>query len=62
MTGAELATIRLSLKRDRPYGADAWTRDTARLLGLEYSLRDRGRPRKTAEGGEDGGGAMTQPS
>ncbi|QEH31717.1 Transposase IS200 like protein [Aquisphaera giovannonii] len=46
MTDAELAAIRLSVKRDRPYGADAWTRDTARLLGLEYSLQPRGRPRR----------------
>jgi len=43
MTEAEVAAIRLSLRRDRPYGTDAWTSETAGLLGLEYSLRSRGR-------------------
>jgi REP-associated tyrosine transposase len=43
MTEAEVAAIRLSLRRDRPYGTDAWTSETAGPLGLEYSLRSRGR-------------------
>ena len=43
MTEAELAAIRLSLRRDRPYGTDAWTNETAGCLGLEYSIRARGR-------------------
>jgi putative transposase len=43
MTEAEVVAIRLSLRRDRPYGTDAWTTETASLLGLEYSLRPRGR-------------------
>jgi putative transposase len=46
MTEAEVAAIRLSLRRDRPYGTDAWTTETAALLGLEYSLRPRGRQRR----------------
>ena len=34
MTEAEVAAIRLSLRRDRPYGTDAWTTETAGCLGL----------------------------
>jgi hypothetical protein len=49
MTEAEVVAIRLSLCRDRPYGTDSWTSETAGLLGLEYSLRPRGRqPRLSA--------------
>ncbi len=47
MTEAEVAAIRFSVRRDRPYGSDAWTTETTGLLGLEYSLRPRGRPRRT---------------
>ncbi len=43
MTEAQVAAIRLSLRRDRPYGTDSWTSETAGRLGLEYSLRPRGR-------------------
>jgi hypothetical protein len=45
MSEAEVVAIRLSLRRDRPYGTDAWTSETAAVLGLEYSLRPRGRQR-----------------
>lgn len=44
---AELAALRDSLTRDRPYGSSAWQQQTARQLGLESTLRPRGRPRKT---------------
>ncbi len=51
MTEAEVGAIRLSLRRDRPFGTGPWTDETARLLGLEYSLRARGRqPRPTRSG------------
>ncbi len=43
MTEAEVAAVRLSLRRDRPYGTDSWITETAGYLGLEYSLRPRGR-------------------
>ena len=36
------------IRRDRPFGADAWTRTTAERLGLESSLRRPGRPRSGA--------------
>jgi putative transposase len=47
MTEAEVAAIRFSVRRDRPSGSDAWTTETAGLLGLEDSLRPRGRPRRS---------------
>lgn len=47
MTDAELARVRLSVERGRPYGNEAWQRTTASRLGVEASLRSRGRPRKS---------------
>jgi putative transposase len=43
----DLQRLRLSVERGRPYGEDKWTEKTARQLGLESTLRSRGRPRKT---------------
>src|SRR5207247_236883 len=43
---AELAAVRESVRRGRPFGDVAWQRRTARRLGLESTLRPRGRPRK----------------
>ena len=40
----ELNALRRCGRRNAPYGDSAWTRDTARLLGLESSLRGPGRP------------------
>ena len=47
LSAGDLQRIRVSVERGRPYGKDAWTADTARRLGLEFTLRSRGRPRKT---------------
>jgi putative transposase len=44
-TEAELAALRQSLIRGAPYGSAHWTHDTALRLGLESTLRPRGRPR-----------------
>jgi len=52
MTEAEVAAIRLSLRRDRPYGSKAWTSATASRLGLESSLRPRGRQPRIAGDGD----------
>ena len=41
-TVAEVAAIRLSLRRDRPYGTGSWATETATSLGLECSLLRRG--------------------
>lgn len=54
-TEAELEAVRLSVARGRPYGSAGWVTATVRELGLESSLRPRGRPRKQAEE-ETGGG------
>jgi putative transposase len=45
-TEAELAALRRSVIRSRPFGSDQWAKRTARLLDLEWTLRPRGRPRK----------------
>lgn len=45
LSEAELEAVRRSVKRGAPYGGDAWVRRTAERLGLESSLRPRGRPR-----------------
>jgi putative transposase len=42
---AELATLRKCIARGTPYGEASWQRATATRLGLESSLRPRGRPR-----------------
>jgi putative transposase len=42
---AELAAIRGCLRRGRPYGGEQWTERMAHKLGLESTLRPRGRPR-----------------
>jgi putative transposase len=45
---AELAAVRTSVNRGRPYGDGVWAEQTAQALGLEASLRPRGRPKKSA--------------
>jgi len=46
MTEAEVESLRVSANRGRPYGAPEWAAVVARRLGLESSLRPRGRPPK----------------
>ena len=45
-SAGELAALRRSMIRGAPYGDENWQHKTAKLLGLESSLRPRGRPRK----------------
>jgi putative transposase len=45
-TEAEVERLRESLRRGRPFGDSVWMRHTAVRLGLEASLRPRGRPKK----------------
>lgn len=42
---ATLEQLRQSVDRGRPLGDDAWQKRTAKKLGLDASLRPRGRPR-----------------
>ncbi len=46
LTEIELAAMRRSVARGAPYGGNDWIRRTAKRLGLESTLRPRGRPRK----------------
>lgn len=46
-TDAEMESLRRSVTRSQPYGNDDWVKETAKQLGLESTLRSRGRPRKT---------------
>jgi REP-associated tyrosine transposase len=48
-TEAEVVAIRHSIQRGTPFGSEAWTRRASRQLGLESTLRPRGRPRKEAQ-------------
>ena len=45
-TDAEMAALRHCLKRGTPYGSETWIRSTAQTLGLESTLRPRGRPQQ----------------
>lgn len=45
----ELAALRLCLARGRPFGAPSWVRRIVANLGLESTLRPRGRPSKRPE-------------
>ena len=47
--GEHLLQLRQSLTRGAPLGDDDWKTRTARRLGVETTLRPRGRPRKTPE-------------
>jgi putative transposase len=42
----EVEALRRSVVRGTPFGSDAWRQRTARKLGLEFTLRPRGRPRE----------------
>jgi putative transposase len=46
---AELTAIRARLNRGTPFGSALWAQRTATKLGLEASLRPRGRPPKNKE-------------
>ena len=45
----ELRGLRKCVARGQPYGSPAWVQTTATQLGLQATLRPRGRPRKTEE-------------
>jgi REP-associated tyrosine transposase len=46
----DLRHVRLCAKRGRPLGPAPWVQETAARLGLEFTLRNQGRPRKAPEG------------
>jgi putative transposase len=45
----QLEGIRTCVERDRPLGSEAWVRQTAARLGLEFTLRGPGRPKKVSK-------------
>jgi len=47
-TEAELEAIRRCVQRGRPYGDTPWAERAAEQLGLQPTLRGRGRPRKAS--------------
>jgi len=46
LTAGELESLRQSVQKGQPFGSLQWKQRTAKRLGLESSLRPRGRPRK----------------
>jgi putative transposase len=48
-TEAEVERLRECSRRGRPFGDSLWMTAAARRLGLESTLRPRGRPRKRDE-------------
>ncbi len=45
-TTAELHAIQRSVNKGHSYGSESWVKKTARELGLESTMRRRGRPSK----------------
>ena len=42
----QLARLREAVNRGSPYGSDTWRENAAKKLGLESTIRPRGRPKK----------------
>lgn len=51
---AELAAIRRSVERGSPFGGESWSERAVRRLGLESTLRPRGRPKKEQDSSTKG--------
>jgi len=49
LPAGELEAVRTSVIRGRPFGSNAWVTRTAQRLGLAFTLRPRGRPRKRTD-------------
>jgi putative transposase len=45
LTQAELNALRKCVERGSPYGTEDWSQEAAARLGLEFTLRPRGRPK-----------------
>ena len=48
LSGRELQAVRRSITSGRPYGEEGWVETMAKRIGLNLTLRPRGRPRKVA--------------
>ncbi len=49
MTKKEQEAFTRSINRGVPFGSQQWTNETVKQLGLESTIRPRGRPRKLPE-------------
>jgi putative transposase len=49
MDESQVSAIRTSIERDRPFGSIAWVKRTAERMGLQWTIRPRGRPRKSGK-------------
>ena len=45
-TEKEIAALKVALARGQPFGSSVWREETSKALGLQSTLRQRGRPRK----------------
>jgi putative transposase len=45
----EVDALRFAIRKSAPFGADGWRIETAERLGIEATLRRRGRPKKTPD-------------
>jgi putative transposase len=45
-TAEEIEAIRTCSRKGKPFGDNSWVTSTANKLGLEYTLREKGRPQK----------------
>jgi putative transposase len=55
-----IAQLRTHIARDRPFGGERWTTRVAKRSGLESTLRDPWRPRKSARATRNGRGAKNK--
>lgn len=55
LTASELEAVRRSVNRGTPYGNIDWMKSTAEQLGIQSTLRPRGRPKKNNEDKEKDG-------
>jgi len=51
LTEKELGGLRQAVNRQSPYGTSVWQARVSKELGLESTLKPRGRPKKKVEGG-----------
>jgi putative transposase len=52
-TSKELDRVRVSIERGRPYREETWVRETVKELGLEQTVRPKGRPQKASGSAAD---------
>ena len=54
MTESELDAVRRAVRRGSPFGSERWQGRVAKRLGLQFTLRPRGRPKKKGQGDSPG--------